>query len=273
MNSPNSTTISCVQYSWASNSLGQNPCDIAERLNSVCSTSNGSYFVELTSDDEYTLSSEDQNPCLCTSVVYNLVSMCRLCQTENGKIYPTWSQWTANCSSLNAGFPLGLPGGTAVPDWAYQDVSGTNAFNETLAADVATTDHSESSSSTSPSSTSTTSPTSSSVGVPSDKGNRTAIIVGGVIGGLVGLALLAVVILFFIRRRRHSRMAPSTAYLEANRSKEDTASRGRYVPVDGSKADQGVPDLPYNIASDDNSSFSFDPYDPSLTTSEKKSAQ
>ncbi|GAW01292.1 hypothetical protein LENED_002879 [Lentinula edodes] len=165
------------------------------------------------------------------------------------------------------------PGGTAVPDWAYQDVSGTNAFNETLAADVATTDHSESSSSTSPSSTSTTSPTSSSVGVPSDKGNRTAIIVGGVIGGLVGLALLAVVILFFIRRRRHSRMAPSTAYLEANRSKEDTASRGRYVPVDGSKADQGVPDLPYNIASDDNSSFSFDPYDPSLTTSEKKSAQ
>ncbi|KAJ3919988.1 hypothetical protein F5877DRAFT_77540 [Lentinula edodes] len=252
----------------ASNSLGQNPCDIAERLNSVCSTSNGSYFVELTSDDEYTLSSEDQNPCLCTSVVYNLVSMCRLCQTENGKIYPTWSQWTTNCSSLNAG-----PGGTAVPDWAYQDVSGTDAFNETLAANVATTNHSESSSSTSPSSTSTTSPTSSSVGVPSDKGNRTAIIVGGVIGGLVGLALLAVVILFFIRRRRHSRMAPSTAYLEANRSKEDTASRGRYVPVDGSKADQGVPDLPYNIASDDNSSFSFDPYDPSLTTSEKKSAQ
>lgn len=98
-------------------------------------------------------------------------------------------------------------------------------------------DHSESSSSTSPSSTSTTSPTSSSVGVPSDKGNRTAIIVGGVIGGLVGLALLAVVILFFIRRRKHSRMAPSAAYLEAHRSKEDTASRGRYVPVGGSKAD------------------------------------
>ncbi|KAJ3851630.1 hypothetical protein EV368DRAFT_83341 [Lentinula lateritia] len=165
------------------------------------------------------------------------------------------------------------PGGTAVPDWAYQDVSGTDAFNETLAADVATTDHSESISSTSPSSTSTTSPTSSSVGVPSDKGSRTAIIVGGVIGGLIGLSLLAVVILFFIRRRRHSRMAPSTAYLEANRSKEDTASRGRYMPVDGSKANQGVPDLPYNIVVDDDSSFSFNPYDPSLTTSEKKSAQ
>ncbi|KAJ4487752.1 hypothetical protein J3R30DRAFT_842868 [Lentinula aciculospora] len=198
--------------------------------------------------------------------------MCRLCQTEDGKVYPTWSQWTTNCSSLNTGFPLGLPGGTAVPDWAYQDISESNAFNETLAAVVATTDHSESSSSASPSSTNTTSPTSSSVGPLNHTSNDDAVLVGGLLGGLIGLALLAVAILFFIRRRRQLRTAPSTAYLEASRSKEDTATRGRYAPVQPSKNERGeVQDLPYNIASDDHSSFSFDPYDPSLTNSERYS--
>ncbi|KAJ3744841.1 hypothetical protein DFH05DRAFT_1491054 [Lentinula detonsa] len=273
MTTPSSASISCVQYNWASNSLGQNPCDVAERLNSVCTTSNGSYFVELTSDEDYTLSEEDQNPCLCTSVVYNLVSMCRLCQTDDGKVYPTWSQWSTNCSSLNTGFPLGLPGDTAVPDWAYQDISESDAFNETLAAEVATTDHSESSSSALPSSTSSVSPTSSSVRFPKGPNGDTAVIVGSLLGGLIGLALLVAAILFFIRRRRRSRMAPSTVYLEASHSKEDTASRGRYTQVDALKTERAVPDLPYNIVSDDHSSFSFDPYDPSLTSSEKDPSQ
>ncbi|KAJ3995649.1 hypothetical protein F5050DRAFT_1895643 [Lentinula boryana] len=288
-------SISCIQYNWASNSLGQNPCDVAERLNSVCTTSNGSYFVELTSDEDYTLSEEDQNPCLCTSVVYNLVSMCRLCQTDDGKVYPTyvglaqcissrgqtlsselvhrWSQWSTNCSSLNTGFPLGLPGDTAVPDWAYQNITESDAFNETLAAEVATTDHSESSSLALPSSTSAASPTSSSVRPPKGPNSDTALIVGSLLGGLIGLALLVGAILFFIRRRRRSRMAPSTVYLEASHSREDTASRGRYTPVDALKTERAVPDLPYNIISDSHSSFSFDPYDPSLTSSEKDPSQ
>ncbi|KAJ3725771.1 hypothetical protein EV361DRAFT_615822 [Lentinula raphanica] len=272
MESPSSANISCIQDSWASNSLGQNPCEIAERLNSVCTTSNDSYFVELTSEDDYTLSAEDQNPCLCTSVVYNLVSMCRLCQTKAGKTYPTWSQWTTNCSSLNTGFPPGLPGGTAVPDWAYQDISESDAFNETLALNVATTDHSESSSSALPSSTSTSSATSTpNTQISRDSDDDVAALVGGLLGGLVGLALIVVATLYLIRRRRRSRIAPSIAYLEANRKKEDLA-RGRYAPVNALRTER-VSDLPYNISGDNHSSFSFNPYDTSFANTEKDPTQ
>jgi len=262
----NATSISCSTYTWSSNSLGQSSCEIAEYLNSVCTTSNGSYFSELTSASGYTLSAEDQNPCLCTTVVYNLVSLCRLCQSED-LLYPTWDQWSEHCTSISDGFPLELPGGTAVPDWAYQNVTGTNAFNETLAAAVATTDHAESSSSASPSSTgsATTSPTTSPFTSPEESlssGNsHAAAVIAGLIAGVIGMGLLAVAILFLIRRRRRSQIAPSAVYMESSRGVGDVASRGQYAPI-GLKTEREVPYLPYSIVggSENHSSLSFDPY-------------
>ncbi|KIK57647.1 hypothetical protein GYMLUDRAFT_262827 [Collybiopsis luxurians FD-317 M1] len=247
-----SANITCVQFNYSSNSLGQNPCEISERLNAVCSTSSTSiaFFPALTSNTDFTLSSEEQNPCLCTSVVYNLVSMCRLCQTQEGKLYSTWSQWITNCTTSNIGFPKGLPGGTAVPDWAYQDSPETNAFNETLAAIVAATgefnqNHSESSSSASPSSTSLPTATSTPASDPGSTNNHIGAIIGGVIGGLFGVALMAVVAVLCIRRRNHSKTPPSAAYFESSQNIDD-ALRGHYSPV-MSKNEHGVPYLPYSI--------------------------
>ncbi|KAF5389796.1 hypothetical protein D9757_003669 [Collybiopsis confluens] len=173
--------------------------------------------------------------------------------------------------------PCFLQGGTAVPDWAYQDSIAstqslitsdpslilpqeTNAFNLTLASIVATTDKSESSSSASLSSTSlpTSTPTPSSDS--SSSPNHTAAIVGGLIGGLIGVALLAVWALFWIRRRNRSRIAPSAAYLDS-REHAEGAARGRYSHV-LSKNERGIPYLPYSIldTSEEGSSLLFDPY-------------
>ncbi|KAF9075112.1 hypothetical protein BDP27DRAFT_1415490 [Rhodocollybia butyracea] len=270
----NSTGITCVKFQWSSNSLGQNPCEIAERLNSACTTSNGSYFPELDAQVPFTLSSEDQNPCVCTSVVYNLVSLCRLCQTVDGLTYATWTQWTTNCSTLQTGFPMGIPSGTAVPAWAYQNVTQTNAFNETLAAEVATNNHTESSSAPVPSSTNAPLPASDL----SKPKNKTAAIVGGVIAGLIGVALLALIV-FWLQRRKRARSAPSTAYLETRQgpSAADTSFRGQYAPIGVSKHESksGPPHLPYHLdlRSPDDSDFSFDPYDPSLTGSLSKESK
>lgn len=58
-------------------------------------------------------------------------------------------------------------------------------------------------------------------------------IVGGLIGAVIGVGLLAVAILFFIKHRRRSQTAPSAVYIESSRDLSDVVSRGQYAPIGG----------------------------------------
>ncbi|KAG8824684.1 hypothetical protein FRC17_009039 [Serendipita sp. 399] len=151
------------------------------------------------------------------------MSACGSCQSQ--QIVP-WSSWRRNCPSslvTIANYPLEIPSGTVVPAWAYLNVTALDRFD--AAAAQAVIDEPESSSGSIPSSTSSsssftsssssaTSSTSSpsqtvaSSDSPSDKNNIPAI-VGGTVGGVVGLGLVACLILFLFKR--NSNKVPASA--------------------------------------------------------------
>ncbi|PVF99557.1 hypothetical protein CPB86DRAFT_289726 [Serendipita vermifera] len=130
--------------------------------------------------------------CSCNSVIYQL--------------YSAWSYWRTNCTDDGlitvATYPKPIPFGTAVPAWAYLDITMDDSFNPTDAKAMMYTPES------------TPPPTSSiraSNTVHSD-GDHVPIIVGGVVGCILGLGILSLLALFIQKRYNSQTSREVTPY-------------------------------------------------------------
>ncbi|TFK50876.1 hypothetical protein OE88DRAFT_188698 [Heliocybe sulcata] len=122
---PGESNVACTAYEWTYNSLHQSPCLVASYTISACSTSaiavpSGICGYALT-PSLLTLAA----PCLCSLVVYNLLSACSACQNCSvpSSLVP-WHDYLTNCSTFSlTGYPQPIPPGTSVPAWAYLPAS------------------------------------------------------------------------------------------------------------------------------------------------------
>ncbi|KZT44530.1 hypothetical protein SISSUDRAFT_26429 [Sistotremastrum suecicum HHB10207 ss-3] len=206
------SNVTCITETWSLNSLGQTPCLVGADLGAACSPIG---IPPLDAPNTY-FPSNPPSACECSTVFYALISACSLCQ--GNPTITTWNLFSVNCTKTSlASFPQAIPPGTSVPQWAYQDISGNQVFNETSA--IITGDQPESSAGsaaptqtkppatsqsliTSQISTSGFGGPSSSSTSPSSKSVNIGAIVGGVVGGIAGLTAIVVLILFLMRKRR-----------------------------------------------------------------------
>jgi len=198
------------EYNWMSNSKGQNPCLVASYLQSACNNGDWS-VVDLPPDTHYTGPTLDEvNSCQCSTVTYSMISACGICQNRTAE---GWDAWSFNCTSeiYPEVFLDNIPSGTAVPAWAYLNVTAENVFNPSEAEAEAETNPPESTGTSAP----TASASSSPIGPPSSGSNKSSnagAIAGGIVGGLVGLGLVAGAIAIFLVRRRRAYRAPSASF-------------------------------------------------------------
>jgi len=207
---PGSDVTTCIEpYDWSINARNQTPCVVAAFLESAC----GSVVIvpALPPGNSYLgPNASQQNECLCSSVTYSMVSACAGCQGRN---FQNWTTWTLNClgTSLTK-FPLTVSTDVVVPQWAFLNVSAsTDTFDPILAEESLSGIGPSSSSSltTTPTFTATsqgsesTSP--AAVNSSPEKHSNTGAIAGGVVGGLVLLAVVGLGLLWwYMRKKRHA---------------------------------------------------------------------
>ncbi|KAF8261134.1 hypothetical protein EI94DRAFT_1833470 [Lactarius quietus] len=220
VNAPNCTNET---FFWTFNSLQQSPCLVADNLIAACI--NESYVIPALNGTVYVgpVNPSNGNLCLCNTVSYNLMSACDACQ---GASWITYSVWSTNCTAnATAGtFPKPIPAGTRVPQWAYNNSTIGDSWNMTLAQLVgdspevtgtsstststampSTSASSHSTSSSSPSTLSSSPSTlSSSISTPHQT-SKPRVNAGDVVGGIVGAALIAGIVLWFVFRRQRAR--------------------------------------------------------------------
>ncbi|EJD02472.1 uncharacterized protein FOMMEDRAFT_21188 [Fomitiporia mediterranea MF3/22] len=197
---------------WADlyNSKGQSPCLVGAYLGGVCN--GGQYDVGALEDGQHYIGPTPliANPCLCSTVMFSVMGACSTCQ--NATII-TWSSWSSSCDTVYvATFPMDIPSDTAVPGWAYENVTVTGTFdvNQALqdnSPESTATFVQQTNSGTRTSGTATgtaTSPIGDNDGNSGEKKKtNTGAIAGGVVGGVVGLALIALLIFFLMRRNKN----------------------------------------------------------------------
>jgi hypothetical protein len=187
--------------------------------------------------------------CDCNTVMYSLYMACAACQT--GETYP-WPTYITQCTSIMiSAYPVDIAQGTAVPHWAYIDV--TQLPNSTWSANNSMTvgrdpevfpkainTVSGGSSSTIPKSTITK--TSGSSGPTSSTntkgGTNVGAIVGGVVGSIVPLTILAIAIALYMRKRRQQSQPSHPGFIP----NLDDEYKGRPV----SYTTPAAPFTPYN---------------------------
>ncbi|KAF9044402.1 hypothetical protein BJ165DRAFT_197632 [Panaeolus papilionaceus] len=221
--------LSGTQFQWGINSLGQNPCEIAGDLLSVC-LGKGTRISPLKAGSTYPTSQTngDGNRCFCSSVYYAIISACAQCQRRN---WPDWDDQTRNCNGVTfvQKINITIPSDTQLPSWAFLDYRAQGSFNLTAAradalhptsspiptltssmASVSTTSASSAlaNATSSLTSTSLVNPSSGSSALKDGERGRTNVgaIVGGVIGGVVLLFLLILTLCCLRRRRRNNPM-------------------------------------------------------------------
>ncbi|KAK2466800.1 hypothetical protein APHAL10511_001058 [Amanita phalloides] len=204
-------TAHCIQsseFTWMSNSLGQDPCTVAQYLGGAC---NGEFKIPPLATNQVYIgpTPNGATECRCSSVFYSLLSACAICQ-RGGTIL--WDTYDGNCSAIYVVvFPVGIPTGTAVPHWAYMNVTIFGGFNATYAQQLSNSPEST----TGPQSTGTTSPSNQ----PSHKSSSiVGPAVGGAVGGLVFLTLLGAGVLLLWQRRRRSPAPQQAAVLHTGQS-------------------------------------------------------
>ncbi|KAI6103600.1 hypothetical protein F5141DRAFT_216793 [Pisolithus sp. B1] len=67
--------------------------------------------------------SKNQNLCLVAAYLQGVCSDGRLV---------LWSSWSLNCSTVYVGYPESIPDDTAIPQWAYEDVTASGGYHATL---------------------------------------------------------------------------------------------------------------------------------------------
>ncbi|KAF9507616.1 hypothetical protein BS47DRAFT_1488764 [Hydnum rufescens UP504] len=227
------SNVTCLpSFNWSDNSLGQSPCLQAAWLQAECN--DGDWGVDsLPPDYHYigpTSDNSTENACICTTVVYNLLSACGACQNL---IWITWTSWSFFCVDYRyikeGTYNVTIPYGTSIPAWAFDLPSHHNdTFNISAAKNIG--DSPERTGGTlSPTSTSTSTPSfttsgslltgypssASSSSSPTQSGgsrgstSNVGAIAGGVAGGVVGLALIGLAGFLLLRKRRPPSTVPS----------------------------------------------------------------
>ncbi|OAX31414.1 hypothetical protein K503DRAFT_806085 [Rhizopogon vinicolor AM-OR11-026] len=148
-----------------------------------------------------------------------MFAACEICQNTT---IENWSVWSSNCStSLKhySVYPLNIPNGTAVPNWAYLDVVTNDIFNAAAAqrdgdSPESTSTHVQSTTSIISSTTSISASLTSSSTTQSPtsalKSSSVGAIAGGVVGGVIaGIAIASVVAWFFVRHHRSTKASPA----------------------------------------------------------------
>jgi len=199
IDSVQTSAICDPSFSWMDNSLAQSPCYVAAYVQSACGT--GDWTVKsLPANSSYTPpDTTTANGCTCSWATYNLLSACTVCQSQNP--YP-WSYYSNGCQgflSSSTYFPANatLNSQTALPFWAVTNPSTwpNTAFSATQAKSIVGQAHPDITQSQ-------TAPTPGKRTVPIGP------IVGGVIGGLVVIALAATVIICLILKYRKQKNHP-----------------------------------------------------------------
>ncbi|KAH9059771.1 hypothetical protein EDB87DRAFT_742134 [Lactarius vividus] len=203
-------------WEWSTNSLGQNPCNVAAYLEATCGS--GLFKIDpLPQGSLYRGPNVNQsNLCECNSVVYSLVSACGACQGSAQWI--PWSQWILNCTTVSTDgtYPKSIPAGTRIPHWAYLEVSTADTWDATAAQNavifLCAKDTPEGTATT-VSSTSVPSSTTSPSSSPNKSSSSTGAIAGGVVGGVVGATVLVGLIIWYTRRRRWRAVAQPSPFM------------------------------------------------------------
>lgn len=123
-------------WDWASNSLNQDPCHIAGALDAACQGFS-EYVVNMLPPQNVYMAprkNSTEATCECNTVMYSLFMACTTCQ---GSQFQSWDTWIANCDQIFVTqFPSDIPQGTAVPNWAYLNISASGYFDTGLAQDA-----------------------------------------------------------------------------------------------------------------------------------------
>ncbi|CAE7102158.1 unnamed protein product, partial [Rhizoctonia solani] len=216
---------------------------------------------QLTGGSTYYVSGSSTK-CICTSVVWSLLAACSLCQ---GLDSSRWTIYANDCIAADTSapgiYPLPIPSGTVVPNWAFYDYVTAGVFNQVIASQQSGP---ESTGPAVPSSTraSTATTTSTSTAAPvsnNSGGSNTGAIVGGVVGGVLGIALVALIAFFVVRKNKQSKPGPPELPPTPTELTQPTAKYdGGYTPYD--------PYQPVVQPTFTPTTQSYKPYDPSDPT-------
>ncbi|KAF8306148.1 hypothetical protein DL93DRAFT_2088910 [Clavulina sp. PMI_390] len=195
-----------------------------------------------------------QNPCICSTPVYMLDSACGACQNQT---FLSWSEFSAYCPtsmiSPEGSYDSIIPSGTRVPAWAFLKPSDSGDFFDPTKAQivgdapeatptVATT--------SSPASTTTSSSPNTATGATttghsttsnppsSSHSSNTGAIAGGVVGGIIGLGLVALLAYWLMRNVNRPRTPAAVALPSDGGSDEAMMATGGISRVGGPAATQ-----------------------------------
>ncbi|KAI0088018.1 hypothetical protein BDY19DRAFT_204883 [Irpex rosettiformis] len=199
------TNITCpINYNWMTNSRLQNPCLVAAYLQSVCDSDPATSDIQLLPPDHhYILRKTAASNCTCNTVFYCVMSACTACQARDSL---PWSGWSENCTyTFVSQYPKPIPEGTAIPAWAYYNITPLDRLNLTIAENIAHENLTDSTAIPVPSSTSF--PSLPSTSPFEDRTNDTktknlGAIISGVIGGITLIAIISVTTVIWRRLRR-----------------------------------------------------------------------
>jgi hypothetical protein len=188
-------------YDWADNEAGVSPCGLAA-MTTVCGTD--AYTLPPlqpgNSYDPPNLTSDTVNVCRCSWAVYNLISMCTLCQGQTPSLSP-WASYSVQCTGFtesNSYFPsnVALPSNASIPLYAQ---ANPNQWTDGVFNDVQAKELANGTITALPSSSATALPTGtlSSPQPPKD----TAAIIGASVGGATLLLSVIGAALWFWRSR------------------------------------------------------------------------
>jgi hypothetical protein len=209
----------------ALNSLGQNPCEVAARLEATCH--DGSFTINaLGLGYEYLgpSSTDASDLCQCNTVTYSLMSACGACQ---GRFWISWSDYSSNCAKTlpPSSFPNPIPSGTRVPQWALIDITSENLWD--LDKAIAVGDSPEQTPGT-------------RLGTQKSSSN-TGIIVGSAVGGVAVISFV-IAIVFFLRRRR--REAPALVASRAAGESQEPLTMGNGYTASSTPVTIGLSPMP-----------------------------
>ncbi|EUC56217.1 transmembrane protein, putative [Rhizoctonia solani AG-3 Rhs1AP] len=209
------SNATCITEHWSMNSRAQTPCLVASYLCAVCNSNESvceaDSILGTGGTVRYGIIPGTASICMCNSVLWNLVSACTLCQRE---LPSNWALWKETCpaSMTNIGrYPAPIPAEVTVPSWAYYDFTTSGIFNPATASQLFGPE-----SSAIPVATNTRRPAPSSTSTETSNVSRsnTGAIVGGAVGGVLGLGLIALVAFVLTRKQKHE--DPATSYSEAS---------------------------------------------------------
>ncbi|KAG8686799.1 hypothetical protein FRC08_012318, partial [Ceratobasidium sp. 394] len=180
------------------NAEGIDPCALAMSLQRTCTTIDP--IPALTGGESYTgpTSVAGATPCICTTVMYNLVAACAACQHQRSnnvsRNWVPWSTWSALCQNrgqiVDGAWNRATLYNSTVPAWAFTKVFQSDWFDLQQAVNTGVT-----STSAAPSATSSSPSTASN-------NDQVSAIVGGILGGVGFFLILLTCIFCFLRYRQ-----------------------------------------------------------------------